>query len=189
MKLIKLQGALIAPCGYKWYSNGKSRFNKNYKHYLIKEDKIMTREEKLWTMRMVDLKNLADKLGIKINTKAAKEKAIAKILEAEGKTEEPKVEEPKVEEPKVEEPKVEEPKVEEVKKVEEPKIEKPKTEEPKAEGNNLIPKKGAMIEYNGKSQNLRHWAREIGVSTSTLYRRIYKANWPLEKALQKGNDK
>jgi len=139
----------------------------------------MTREEKLWTMRMVDLKNLADKLGIKINTKAAKEKAIAKILEAEGKTEEQKVEEPKIEESKVEE----------VKKVEEPKIEEPKIEEPKAEGNNLIPKKGAMIEYNGKSQNLRHWAREIGVSTSTLYRRIYKANWPLEKALQKGNDK
>jgi hypothetical protein len=184
MKLIELQGALTAPCGYKWYSNGKSRFNKNYKHYLIKEDKIMTREEKLWTMRMVDLKNLADKLGIKINTKAAKEKAIVKILEAEGKTEEPKVN--PVTEIKTE---VEEPKAEEVKKVEEPKIEEVKTEEPKSEGNNLIPKKGAMIEYNGKSQNLRHWAREIGVSTSTLYRRIYKANWPLEKALQKGNDK
>ena len=81
----------------------------------------MTREEKLYSMRMVDLKNLADKLGIKINTKAAKEKAIAKILEAEGKVEEPKVEEVnpvtevKTEVNPVTEVKNEEPEVKEVK--------------------------------------------------------------------------
>ena len=43
----------------------------------------MTREEKLWTMRMQELVGVAEKLGIKINTKAAKSQAIEKILAAE----------------------------------------------------------------------------------------------------------
>lgn len=38
MKLVELQGATTAPCGYKWYSNNKSRFNGEYEHYLIKEE-------------------------------------------------------------------------------------------------------------------------------------------------------
>lgn len=36
---IKLQGATTAPNGYEWYSNGKSRFSKEYKHILVKENK------------------------------------------------------------------------------------------------------------------------------------------------------
>lgn len=43
----------------------------------------MTREDKLYTMRMQDLEVVANKLGIKINKKAAKSKAIALILAAE----------------------------------------------------------------------------------------------------------
>ena len=43
----------------------------------------MTREDHLYSMRMQDLKAVADKLGIKINTKAAKSIAVEKILEAE----------------------------------------------------------------------------------------------------------
>jgi hypothetical protein len=43
----------------------------------------MTREERLYSMRMVDLVNLASNLGIKINRKAAKSEAIEKILLAE----------------------------------------------------------------------------------------------------------
>lgn len=43
----------------------------------------MTREEILYSMRMVDLVGVADKLGIKINRKSAKSEAIEKILVAE----------------------------------------------------------------------------------------------------------
>ena len=178
MKLIELQGALTAPCGYKWYSNGKSRFNKNYKHYLIKEDKIMTREDKLWTMRMVDLKNLADKLGIKINTKAAKEKAIAKILEAENanKTEEtaPEV---KPENPKTETTPEPTP---------EPKTE-PKTNDEvklakKSEKRNNL--KLSELTYKGETKSIKAWAEEIGMPTPTLYDRVNRNGWTVEEAIE-----
>lgn len=43
----------------------------------------MTREETLYSMRMVDLVNVASKLGIKINKKSAKSEAIEKILKIE----------------------------------------------------------------------------------------------------------
>ena len=43
----------------------------------------MTREDKLYSMKMVDLIKVADKLGIKINKKAAKSEAVEKILLAE----------------------------------------------------------------------------------------------------------
>lgn len=46
------------------------------------------------------------------------------------------------------------------------------------------PKRGALIEYNGKSQNLCAWAKELGISPNTLYGRIYKMGWPIEKAFQ-----
>lgn len=45
----------------------------------------MTREEKLYSMTMVSLVEVANKLGIKIDKKGAKSKAVAKILEAEAK--------------------------------------------------------------------------------------------------------
>lgn len=38
-------------------------------------------------------------------------------------------------------------------------------------------------EYNGKIQNISQWAREIGISVDTLYARLVKLNWPIEKAL------
>jgi len=43
----------------------------------------MTREETLYSMRMVDLVKVADKLSIKVNRKSAKSEAIEKILVAE----------------------------------------------------------------------------------------------------------
>lgn len=43
----------------------------------------MTREDRLYSMKMVDLVKVAEKLGIKINTKAAKSEAVDKILAAE----------------------------------------------------------------------------------------------------------
>ena len=140
----------------------------------------MTREEKLWTMRMVDLKNLADKLGIKINTKAAKEKAIAKILEAEGKIEEPKVEEVNP---------VTEVKTEvktEVNPVVEVKNEEPKVKEVKEEKKTTRRgRSGKLIEYNGRSLTLNAWAKELGKVPQTLYNRLYNLNWSVEDAFTK----
>lgn len=47
------------------------------------------------------------------------------------------------------------------------------------------PKRGALIEYNGKSQNICAWATELGISPNTLYGRLYKLGWPVEKAFKK----
>lgn len=44
------------------------------------------------------------------------------------------------------------------------------------------PKRGALIEWNGKSQNICKWGEELGISPNTLYGRIYKMNWTVEKA-------
>ena len=139
-----------------------------------------TREEKLWTMRMVDLEVLAAKLGIKINKKQSKEKAIEKILEAEkiiNETDQIEEEAAKVEsevkatetETKKQTEKTEKTNVEETKKTEE----KPK------------PKRGQLIEYNGKSQNICAWAKELGKNPNTLYGRIYNLGWTVEKAFTK----
>lgn len=38
-----------------------------------------------------------------------------------------------------------------------------------------------IIEFDGKKQCLKDWAKDIGINPMTLYRRIQK--WPLEKAL------
>ena len=44
---------------------------------------MMTREEKLYSMRLIDLVDIATALGIKINVKGKKADAVAKILAAE----------------------------------------------------------------------------------------------------------
>ena len=50
----------------------------------------------------------------------------------------------------------------------------------------LTPKRGTLIEYNGKSQNICAWAKELGISANTLYGRLYKLGWTVEKAFTKG---
>lgn len=42
--------------------------------------------------------------------------------------------------------------------------------------------RGKMIDWNGKSQNLDAWARELGMTRQTLYARLYIQNWDVEKA-------
>jgi hypothetical protein len=42
--------------------------------------------------------------------------------------------------------------------------------------------RGKMIEYNGKSQSLNGWAKELGMPGQTLFARLYISNWPVEKA-------
>ncbi len=50
------------------------------------------------------------------------------------------------------------------------------------EGKKVKPKKGVQLEFNGKSQNICAWAKELGISANTLYGRIYKMGWSVEKA-------
>lgn len=44
------------------------------------------------------------------------------------------------------------------------------------------PKRGALIEWNGKAQNICKWGEELRISPNTLYGRIYKMGWTVEKA-------
>lgn len=46
----------------------------------------------------------------------------------------------------------------------------------------ITPKRGQLIEYNGKAQNICAWAKELGISANTLYGRLYKLGWSVEKA-------
>jgi hypothetical protein len=83
----------------------------------------------------------------------------------------------------VEEPIEEEPVEEPVENVEEDQPEETtesETEEKPAE--QPKPKRGALIEFNGKSQNICKWGEELGISANTLYGRIYKMNWSVERA-------
>lgn len=52
----------------------------------------------------------------------------------------------------------------------------------KKEGHKPTPKRGALIEFDGRSQNICAWGKELGISPNTLYGRIYKMNWSVEKA-------
>jgi len=39
------------------------------------------------------------------------------------------------------------------------------------------------VTYNGKTQGIRQWAREIGICYGVLYTRIVKRKWDIERAL------
>lgn len=56
-----------------------------------------------------------------------------------------------------------------------PKAEEEPVEKPK-------PKRGALIEFDGRSQNICAWGEELGISANTLYGRIYKMGWSVERA-------
>lgn len=46
------------------------------------------------------------------------------------------------------------------------------------------PKRGTgVIEFNGRSQTLSQWAKEIGVTYKVLHNRIYTRGWSIERAL------
>ena len=185
-----IQGALTAPKGYKWQNNGKSRFSKEYKHRLIKEDKIMTREDKLYSMTMANLQIVADKLGIKINSKAAKSKAIEKILEAEAQQEweesqkKDTSEADKIAEDnfnKAHKTSAEAP----MKPIQEPKTAEPK-ETPKK--NVKTPKRTNLklkeLTYKGETKPIKEWAAEINMPWPTLYDRINRNGWSVEEAIE-----
>lgn len=39
-----------------------------------------------------------------------------------------------------------------------------------------------LIEWNGKTQNLSQWAKELGMPGQTLFARLYMSHWTVEKA-------
>lgn len=51
-----------------------------------------------------------------------------------------------------------------------------------AQKGHAAPKRGALLEFNGKQQNICAWGKELGISPNTLYGRIYKMGWSIEKA-------
>ena len=163
---------------------------------------MLTREERLWTMKGQDLIKAADKVGVKVKCnrvrtqlKEAKENVIARILEAEHIIEETN----KAEEEKELEEKLAKEAEDEVKAM----YEDQDDQDDQDEKNNIYndqdnkpadtdgkfkqvkrptPKRGAQLEYDGRSQNICAWAKELGISANTLYGRIYKMGWSIEKA-------
>ena len=41
------------------------------------------------------------------------------------------------------------------------------------------------ITYNGKTQNAKQWAEELGINYKTLWNRLFNYKWDVEKALSK----
>lgn len=153
----------------------------------IMEDNKMTREEKLWTMTGKTLLGIAETLNLNVSKnilKQGKEKLIAKILEAENAADDEWEKEANNEKAARDQKQAENDKVTE-NAVNKPKKEKkqPKAknqDQPKTESKSAG--RGALIEYNGKSQNICKWAEELGISANTLYGRIYNLGWTVEKA-------
>lgn len=169
---------------------------------------MLTREERLWTMKGQDLIKAADKVGVKVKCnrvrtqlKEAKENVIARILEAEHIIEEIN----KAEEEKEQEEKLEKEAEDEIKDLygdqddqedkndqseknniyndQNDQDDKPADIDDKSEQvKKPTPKRGAQLEYDGRSQNICEWAKELGISANTLYGRIYKLGWSVEKA-------
>lgn len=48
------------------------------------------------------------------------------------------------------------------------------------QGNNQ--RSNVLIEYNGKTQTIAQWARELGMNYQTLRQRIQKYGWSVERA-------
>lgn len=141
----------------------------------------MTREDKLFSMRGPELIKVADKLGVKVKCNKVRNKLveakadlIARILETEAAA--AAVEE-KVEEIPAN-TLVETPAPENITAYVETEDQQPEAEEVTPP----TPKRGALIEWNGKAQNICAWADELGISANTLYGRIYKLGWTVEKA-------
>lgn len=142
----------------------------------------MTRKDQLFAMNGTTLIMLADKLGVKIkcnrtrtSLKEAKQAVIERILAAENTLSEQAA--PDNQENNSEEEKQEKP-------AEPSRPEKPKVNKEENKSSNALKKSGrnAQLEFNGRAQNICAWAKELGISANTLYGRIYKMGWSVEKA-------
>lgn len=194
-----LHGALTAPCGYHWESNGESRFGGKYQSYL-KEDKIMTREEKLYSMTGNTLLGIAEKLGLDVKKsilKQGKNKLIEKIMEAEANNDKsgdgtPLAEvgkeiaaqakaKAKAKAVKVAKTAAKAPN----KPIEEP--EAPKAEETMP-AEKKAPKRANLklseLTYKGETKTIKEWAAEINMPWPTLYDRVNRNGWPVDLAIE-----
>lgn len=66
-----------------------------------------------------------------------------------------------------------------------PVVAEPVPEEPKVK----VRRKHREYTINGKTKTINEWCAEYGVNRSTLEKRIYGDNMPLEEALKKGTNK
>lgn len=115
----------------------------------------MTRTEELMTMTGAKLIELADKYGVKVYTNKERKQLKEKktvVVDRLVKHEE------------------------ELAKAEAAKAQK------KASKKESAKREVKEYEYNGKSQTLAAWAKELGVATSTLYGRIVKRGMSVEEA-------
>ena len=171
----------------------------------------MTYKEKLITLRMIDLKKLATEYGVKVNEKGSKAAAVDKIIKKIDETLRTEFTDKEVAQIKAnldngitltaaleqarkntynepydpDEPKetgvpAELAETEPPAEPEEPEVSKDQ-DKPKKSAK-VKPQKGAQLEFKGKSQNICAWAKELGISANTLYGRIYKMGWSVEKA-------
>ena len=151
----------------------------------------MTRQEELYSMTGANLILVADELGVKVSCnkartslKEAKAKVIDRILEAEVSDEPEEVIENNTNE--IEQPETDlsatEESIEEI--VGQDSLEDQEADEKRTEDKAKKSKgqRGKLIEWNGKSQNLGAWARELEITRQTLYARLYIQNWEVEKA-------
>lgn len=60
---------------------------------------------------------------------------------------------------------------------------KKEVEQPKVKPARKSGKPRKMIEYNGKSQGICAWARELGLNANTLYNRMYYKHMTFEEAI------
>ena len=156
----------------------------------------MTRQEELYSMTGANLILVADELGVKVSCnkartslKEAKAKVIDRILKAEVSDEPEEVIENNTNEissNEIELPETDlsapEESIEEI--VGQDSLEDQEADEKRTEDKAKKSKgqRGKLIEWNGKSQNLGAWARELEITRQTLYARLYIQNWEVEKA-------
>lgn len=150
----------------------------------------MTREEKLITMRMQDLEMVAAKLGIKINKKGSKQKAIEKILEAENanwekeSNEMKKAQEKKQQESdKAAEDAVNKKQVQPKTVTEAPKTDSKASEKVQKQNHSRVNLKLTELTFEGQTKTIREWANEKGMPVPTLYDRVNRNGWTVEEAL------
>lgn len=161
--------------------------------------KEMTREEKLWTMTGKTLLGVAEKLNLDVNKnilKQGKEKLIAKILEAEKKLENESNMDEWEQSANAEYAAREEQQAKNDKEAENA-VNKPKrrgrTRTTKAEDKPVIKKEKTSdrtnlkikeLTYNGRTQTIREWAKELGMPWATLYDRVNRNGWSVEDAIE-----
>lgn len=153
---------------------------------------MMTREEKLISMRGVDLIQVGEKLGLKItknDLKKGKMLIVQKILEAE------KAEDAEWEQPQKKEP-ISIIKPDDLIPMEtsaEIPVEAPKTENkaPKKEAKQNIKTntkranlKLTELTYKGETKSIREWANELEMPWPTLYDRVNRNGWSVEDAIE-----